>query len=145
MEDTIDTSMDRVLDRVRAFTLKKNEITMAAKSEIEKLQDRLLFVSMKDYNIVLEENKRLRKILEERHINIEYDNPTAEAKGEATYISRQKASVALGFSGRKIEKYANLGAIKTKKCGQYTYYYKPDLIKYGELLKVRGKIKRVTL
>lgn len=48
---------------VRAFQLKHHEITMAAKSEIEKLQTQLLFVSMSDYNKVVEENRTLRKYL----------------------------------------------------------------------------------
>ena len=48
---------------VRAFKLKNHEITMAAKAEIEKLQTQLLFVSMSDYNKVVDENKQLRKYL----------------------------------------------------------------------------------
>ena len=48
---------------VRAFQLKNHEITMAAKSEVEKLQTQLLFVSMSDYNRVVSENKMLRKYL----------------------------------------------------------------------------------
>lgn len=48
---------------VRAFQLKNHEITMAAKSEVEKLQAQLLFVSMSDYNRVVSENKMLRKYL----------------------------------------------------------------------------------
>lgn len=144
MENTIDTSVDRIIN-VKAFTLKKHEITMAAKAEVEKLQDRLLFVSMKDYNTVLEENKRLRKMLEEKHIKIE-EAQTAEAiKVESMYLSRQRASAELCLSGRKIEKYASLGAIKTRKSNGYTYYYKPDLEKYSELLKVRGTVKKVLL
>ena len=120
---------------------------MAAKAEIEKLQDRLLFVSMKDYNIVVAENKFLRQVLKERGIEITEQKEVIDTKEikENPYISRQKASVELGLSGKKIIKYAELGAIKTKRTGQYTYYFKPDLIKHAELLKVRGTIKRVSL
>ena len=49
---------------VRAFKLKNHEITMAAKSEIEKLQAQLIFVSMADYDRVAAENKALRKLLQ---------------------------------------------------------------------------------
>lgn len=144
MENTIDTSVDRIIN-VKAFTLKKHEITMAAKAEVEKLQDRLLFVSMKDYNAVLEENKKLRKMLEERHIKIEEALTEEVAKVENMYLSRQRASAELCLSSRKIERYASLGAIRTRKSNGYTYYYKPDLEKYAELLKVRGTIKKVSL
>ena len=49
---------------VRGFVLKHHEITMAAKAEIEKLQAQLVFVTMADYNRVVEENKLLRKYIQ---------------------------------------------------------------------------------
>lgn len=113
---------------VRMFTLKKHEITMMAVDEINKLKNQLIFVSMMDYNKVVAENKRLRELLNEKEKE-EADKPS--------FISRQRASVELGLSPRKILSYADKGFIKTRKNGKYTYYSRTDLEKMSKELAPR--------
>ena len=129
-------SSDRPMERLRAFTLKKHEITVAAKNEVEKLQDKLLFVSMQDYNIVLEENVRLRKLLQEKTIEVDFAD-------DHTYMSKKQARIELGLSIRKIDSYTKIGLLKPIKNRQGTYYARADLEKNADVLRVKPRSKKV--
>ena len=63
-----------ITDKIRAFTLKKNEITMAAIHEVHKMQRQLLFVSMKDYNDLLDENNKLKEEIKKLKVKLSTSN-----------------------------------------------------------------------
>lgn len=108
---------------VRGFVLKHHEITMAAKSEIEKLQAQLIFVSMADYNVVVEENKKLRQLVAKYKTRLR----CLQTHEDPAWLSKSEVLALTGLKAAGINTLVIHGQLKTKKEGKFTYYYKDDI------------------
>ena len=103
---------------VRMFALKKHEITMMALNEVDKLKNQLMFVSVSDYNKVVEENKQLRAMVTRYQM---------ERSGE--YVTKSMAISLTGFSGKRLNELAIDGLVKREKKGNVYTYNKEDLLR----------------
>ena len=108
---------------VRHFTLKKGEITMLAKSQVEKLQAQLIFVSMADYNVVVEENRQLRKLVK----NYEVKLKKAFMSGDPDWLSKKEVKALSGIKASEIGSYVISGQLKTKREGTNIFYSRKDV------------------
>ena len=120
------------LERVKAFALRKNEITVAAANEVDKLQRHLLFVSLKDYNKVLEENKKLKMLV------MDWDTANPKAK---EYINLDTVLKYTGMTEDEFLSYLKEHKVRTKVNGTYKYYNRQDLLKHLTGFKKDGIMK----
>ena len=112
---------------VKAFIIKKNEITVAAVDELEKLQKHLLFVSLQDYNKVLEENKRLKLLV--------MDWGKEEPKPKKM-VPLDIALKVTGMTEQQFLSFRKENKIKYRHNGKYMYFDRQDILK--NLTKLKG-------
>ena len=107
------------LERVKAFVLKKNEITVAAADEVEKLQKHLLFVSLQDYNKVLEENRKLRMLV------MDWNGEDPKPK---KMISLEIAMEVTGMTEQQFLDFRKRYKVRYRKNGDYRYFNRQDIL-----------------
>ena len=101
---------------VRMFQLKKHEITMMAANEVEKLKSQLIFVSMADYNRVIEENRRLRDLID-------------KMKEAPPYVSLTEAIKIARTNKEGIKQLIKEDKVRVVGTGRTMKYYREDLLR----------------
>ena len=114
---------DKVNERLRAFTLKKHEITMMAIKELDKIKNQLVFVSMEDYNKVVNENAILRAALAK----------LKQKQKDDSYISKTMIPTITGIDKSRVDEFLSAFNISKIKKGHSVKYCKQEILDNCEL------------